>query len=200
MLDPRHLPNEIPGEQVVYFLRRHPITILNLFFGYVAILIAPFIVFGYLFFYQTTIIEDSRLFPAIIFAGSLFFLFCWLFLFQAFIDYYLDMWIVTNKRILNIEQTGLFNRRVSELRLYRIQDVTATVNGALHTVFNYGDVEIQTAGEKERFMFEDVPNPNQVSKAVLQLAEIDRREHLDEAVEDFGMPDPDAKKTKTPTP
>jgi len=189
MIDAHHLPNEIPGEQVVYFLRRHPITISNLIIGFGAMLVAPFAVFGILYAFMPEVVRDARLFPLIVIGGSIFFLFAWLFLFQAFIDYYLDMWIVTNKRILDIEQTGLFNRRVSELRLYRIQDVTATVNGALHTVFNYGNVEIQTAGEKERFDFEDVPNPNQVAKVVMQLAELDRKEHLDEAVEEFGVPD-----------
>ncbi|MFA6429984.1 MAG: PH domain-containing protein [Patescibacteria group bacterium] len=189
MLDLRHLPNEIPGEHVVYFLRRHVITITSLFVSYVFILTAPLAVLWYLATNVPTISDDPRLFPLVVLGISLFFLFVWLFLFQALMDYYLDIWVVTTKRILSIEQTGLFNRRVSELRLYRIQDVTATVSGFLHTVFNYGNVEIQTAGEKERFIFEDVPSPNEVAKTILQLVEEDRKEHFDEALEEM-----DAKK------
>ena len=103
-------------------------------------------------------------------------------------DYYLDVWIVTTKRVLNIEQTGLFARVVSELRLYRVQDVTSTVKGVVETLFDFGDVEIQTAGEKTRFLFEEIPHPNRISKSILELSEIERREQLDEAVSEFGMP------------
>lgn len=189
MLNAKHLPNEIPGEQIAHFLRRHPITILGLIFGYIFLLLAPIIIYYLLTFTRPTFLDNQNLAAVLVLASSVAFLFIWLFLFQAFSDYYLDIWIVTSKRVLNIEQVGLFTRRVSELRLYRVQDVTATVSGVAHTIFNYGNVEIQTAGEKERFIFEDVSDPNMVAKTILQLAEADRREHLDEAVEEFGIAD-----------
>jgi hypothetical protein len=39
---------------------------------------------------------------------SIFFLYGLLFLFQLFLDYWLDVFILTDKRILDIEQKGLF--------------------------------------------------------------------------------------------
>lgn len=195
MLDLQNLPNAIPEEKLVYFLRRHPITLLSVVVGYALLLVSPFLILGYFSVFQPEVFADTRFQALIVFGGSAFFLFAWLFLFQLFLDYYLDSWIVTNRRILNIEQNGLFGRTVSELRLYRIQDVTAIVNGFVKTMFNFGEVEIQTAGEHERFMFEEIPKPNEVSKTILELSEIDRREHLDEAVEEFGVTDtPHAKK------
>ena len=185
MIDLRHLPNEIPGEELVFFLRRHLITLTSLVVGYLLILAVPIFGFWFIFNYQPELVSDQRIFALIVLGVSAFFLFVWLFLFQAFMDYYLDLWIVTSRRILSIEQVGLFSRRISELRMYRVQDVTSTVTGALHTVFNYGDVEIQTAGEKERFVFEDVPGPNAVSRTILQLVEKDRQEHFDEALEEM---------------
>ena len=201
MLDLKNLPNAIPEEKLVYFLRRHPITLLGVVFGYALLLAAPFAILVYLKVVQPEILTDVRYQALIVFGGSTFFLFAWLFLFQLFLDYYLDSWIVTNRRILNIEQNGLFGRTVSELRLYRIQDVTAIVNGFVKTMFNFGEVEIQTAGEHERFMFEEIPKPNEVSKTILELSEVDRRDHLDEAVEEFGVTDkPRTEKTeKKPT-
>jgi len=184
-----HLPNPIPDEHLVHFLRRHVITLIPLILGYLFLLLTPFLAIWYVSVYQPTLLSQPLLGPSIVLGGTAFFLFAWLFLFQAFMDYYLDIWIVTNRRILSIEQTGLFSRTVSELRLYRIQDVTSTITGILHTVFGYGYVEIQTAGERTRFTFEEIPQPNAVAKSILELAEVDRREHLDDAVEDFGMPD-----------
>ena len=189
MLDLQHLPNSVEGEELVYSLRRHPITLLPLLVGYALLIAGPFAVYGYLSAFRPEILDSQKTTALIVLGGSLFFLYAWLFLFQNYLDYHLDFWIVTTRRILNIEQTGLFSRKVSELRLYRIQDVTASVSGIIHTVFDYGDVEIQTAGEKEHFRFEDVPHPNQIAKAVLELSEADRREHLNEAVEEFGMAD-----------
>ncbi len=189
MFDLQHLPNPIPDEHIVFFLRRHPITMISLMLGYLFLVGSPFAVIFYIQTMQPLWLESQTTILLFVLGGSLFFLFAWLFLFQAFMDFYLDIWIVTNRRILNIEQTGLFSRTISELRLYRVQDVTSTITGFLHTMFSFGDVEIQDAGQKIRFRFEDISNPNHVSKTILELAEIDRREHLDEAVEEFGMAD-----------
>jgi len=183
MFDLQHLPNSVPGEKVIHFLRRHPVTLLPVILGYVFAILIPVVAFTYLFLYEPTIVQNSILFPVIVIISSLMFLFTWLILFQMFMDYYLDVWIVTTRRILSIEQTGLFNRVVSELRLYRVQDVTSQTKGFLHTMLDYGFVEIQTAGEKTHFVFEEIPNPLAVSKTILELAERDRNEHLDQSIE-----------------
>jgi uncharacterized membrane protein YdbT with pleckstrin-like domain len=189
MIDLHRLPNPVQDEKVIHVLRRHPITLFTWFLGVLFTLAGPFIVWALISYGAPTIWENQGLTALVVMGGSAFFLFAWLFLFQNFMDYYLDIWIVTTKRVLNIEQTGLFARTVSELRLYRIQDVTSTVNGFIHTILDFGDMEIQTAGEKTRFVFEQIPHPTRVSRSVLEYAELDRKEHLDEAVERFGMPD-----------
>ncbi len=190
MLNLKRLPNCAPDEEVVHFLRRHHVTLAGLAVSYLALLLLPFLIGWYLVSFQPGVVYHPIWMPLIALAGSFFWLYAWLFLFQGFMDYHLDVWIVTNQRILNIEQVGLFSRTVSELRLYRIQDVTSTVTGPLHTILDYGDVEIQTAGEKEHFLFEDIPHPNAISKSISDLAEIDRKKHLDEAVEEFETPEP----------
>ncbi len=195
MLNLQHLPNEVPGETVVHALHRHPFTILWLLLGYVFLLCSVPAIVWYLPTYQPAIVNDPVLMPLIVLGGSAFFLFAWLFLFQNFMDYYLDFWIVTTKRILNIEQTGLFARTTSELRLYRVQDVTSTVKGVFETLLDFGNVEIQTAGEKTHFVFEQIAHPTRVSKTILELAEKERREQLSEAVEEFDMPDKPASQT-----
>ena len=98
-------------------------------------------------------------------------------MFAAFLDYYLDTWIITNDRLLNIEQEGVFARTISELDLYKIQDATSEVKGILPSLFGYGNVHIQTAGETKRFELEQVPNPHEVRKLIMDLAEEDRKYH-----------------------
>jgi uncharacterized membrane protein YdbT with pleckstrin-like domain len=108
--------------------------------------------------------------PFFLFVQNTILLFIWLYSFLVWIDYYFDVWIITNERIVNIEQKGLFTRRISELRFSRIQDVTASVNGLVPTILNFGDVHVQTAAEEERFTFRQVGDPFAVKDAVMRLA------------------------------
>ena len=187
MIDLHHLPGTDLKESQIYVYRKHPITLLP------AILIM-IIVLGILpVCYRLFQILEPELFQSpnfttfFLLIGSIFFLFGWLFAFQLFVEYWLDTFIVTDKRLLDIDQRGLFGRTVSELRLYRTQDVTADVNGVLHTILDYGDVYVQTAGEVERFHFQDVAHPNRVAKMILELAEADRKCHTEELMEDVAL-------------
>jgi hypothetical protein len=81
----------------------------------------------------------------------------------------LDVWIVTDKRIVNIEQIALFQRSVSELEHSKIQDITSEIHGILPTLFRYGYIYIQTAGETQRFVFKQVPNPVKTRNIIMKL-------------------------------
>ncbi|MFH1077719.1 MAG: PH domain-containing protein [Patescibacteria group bacterium] len=188
MIDLNHLPGGVAGERTLLVLRRHWITLLSLIVALVFVILLPMGAYLGSRIASPEFFVDPVRAALFVLGASIFFLFTWLFLYQHFIDYYLDTWIVTDDRILNIEQHGLFSRTVSELRLHRVQDVTAEVKGFIRTIFDYGDVFIQTAGETQRFQFEDIPHPNAVAKMVMDLAEKERKEHLEEAVEEFGMP------------
>jgi hypothetical protein len=89
--------------------------------------------------------------------------------FIIWIDYYFDVWIVTNERIVNIEQKGLFSRGISELELENIQDITVEVLGIIPTFLNYGNLYVQTAAEKERFIFKHVPDPYAIKDLIMNL-------------------------------
>ncbi len=77
--------------------------------------------------------------------------------------------VITNKHIVDVDQIGLFNRNISTLRLEEIQDVSSRVNGPLETMFQYGTLIIQTAGERENFVFDFVPNPNELENYIIEL-------------------------------
>lgn len=107
----------------------------------------------------------------IVMLGALYYIFLAILLYGFWLNYYLDMFIVTNKRVVDVEQRGLLSRTVSEQPLYRIQDVTSEVDGAMAHLFRYGNVYIQTAGEKERFIFEQIDNPELVVRTILSLTD-----------------------------
>ena len=97
-------------------------------------------------------------------------------------DYFLDMWIVTNERIINIEQRGLFSRVVSEMRLNQVQDISSHTHGFLETFLTYGDVTIQTAGEKLQFHFKNIDNPDDVKLTIARLVTECKKRHGDGSI------------------
>lgn len=84
--------------------------------------------------------------------------------------------ILTNIHLAQVEQIGLFNRRVSQLSFMKVQDVTGTRPGILATILDFGDVEVQTAGEQEKFTFHHAPHPDQLADECLQTHELCVRE------------------------
>ncbi len=102
-------------------------------------------------------------------AETFYLMFLFLALLIMWVMYYLNVHIVTNERIVDISQKSLLHHTISELHLNRIQDVTAEVHGFLQTFLDYGNVHLQTAGETERFVFEQVGNPTKEAKLVLDL-------------------------------
>lgn len=173
MLSVFRLPNKLPGEKIVKVLRRDLVILLKKIFFFL-VLASVFFGFSFLVFEIFPAVMESDFFPALLLAASAYILFIWLFFFFSFIDYYLDVWIITNERIINVEQQGFFSRTISEQRLFRVQDVTSEVVGVLPTFFKYGNVYVQTAAEKDRFAFEQVPDPNGVRDTIIRLAETER--------------------------
>lgn len=167
-------------EKIIYFLRRDTIVYIKQLILFVFLLAIPV---GLYFFFQNTfplLFENSIIYPLLILLASVYYLTVWLVAFTAFIDYYLDFWVVTNDRIINVEQR-LFSRTISELDLYKIQDVTGQSKGFLQTMFDYGNVYVQTAGATGRFNFEEVPGPREVASKIIILAEEDRKYHIKES-------------------
>lgn len=167
----KYVPHRKENEDIILLLRRHPFIILSkiFFWGLVAVMpIALYLILGDVLL---PLFLNEYIYPIIILFTSIYYLYIWLFTFHSFVDYYLDVWIVTNRRIINVEQNGLLNRVISEQELDRIQDVTSETRGLASTLLNYGTVYVQTAGEHPRFTFEQVPNPTEVAQRVIKLVE-----------------------------
>lgn len=126
-------------------------------------------------------VSASLFYPVVIIAGSIYYLSIALFLYTAFVTFYLDVVIITNDRLIDMEQTNLFSRVVSETDLFHVQDITSEIRGVFPSIFNYGTLTIQTAGAVEKFIVRDVPNPNGLRRLILDLADADRKFHGGEA-------------------
>ena len=160
-------PAQEKSEVIVDVIRRHWFTYL-VFVFIVMVMLIPFLLYLIFLLIHFDSLERNFIFYSTL-GLSAYLLFIVALGFYGFIDYYLDVYIVTDRRIVDIKQNGFFKRAISELSLRQIQDVNALVNGVFPTLFHYGDVLIQTAGERENFSFISVPHPYEVSKKIIDL-------------------------------
>ena len=61
-----------------------------------------------------------------------------------FIMWYFTIYIVTNQRIRQITQKGIFGKDVVELRLSKIQNISYNIPGFSGEIFGFGTIVIQT--------------------------------------------------------
>jgi uncharacterized membrane protein YdbT with pleckstrin-like domain len=98
---------------------------------------------------------------------------------ESFLTWYFNVYIVTDERIIDVDFYNLIYKEVSDANIDKIQDVTYKMGGVIRTIFNYGDVLVQTASEVPNFEFLAVPKPDQVVKVLQDL----RIEEQQEAIE-----------------
>jgi hypothetical protein len=93
------------------------------------------------------------------------------FSFEKFMSWYFDVYVITNRRVIDIDFYNLLIKKFSEAELSKIQDVTSQVAGLSQTVFNYGNVLIQTAAEIDEITFTKIPHPERVVKIIQEMTE-----------------------------
>lgn len=78
---------------------------------------------------------------------------------------------VTNEKLAQMLFITLFNRKISQLSIGDIQDVTVSQNGFLPNLIGYGTLVVETAGEQQNYTFTFVPNPYETSKVIINAHE-----------------------------
>ncbi len=112
----------------------------------------------------------------VIFFYLLWLIILWCYFFISWTKYYLDVWYVTEKRIIAIEQRSIFDREVSNLRFDKIQDVTIDVRGFVATMLDFGNVKVQTASEDNTdFTLATVSHPEEVRRVIFSQHNVENK-------------------------
>jgi uncharacterized membrane protein YdbT with pleckstrin-like domain len=157
-------------EEVVLVIRRHIVSMLSVFsiagliylIGFIAVFVLPFVI---------PVIVSGFAYNIYVLFVSLLFLFNTVFLFSAWVLNYLHVAILTTEHFVEIEQSGLFSRKISQMNLDKIQDVSTAQKGLINTIFNIGIIDVQTAGEAPNFTIEYVQDPDAVSHKIMETEE-----------------------------
>jgi signal transduction histidine kinase len=154
----KYFEDQFEDEEVLYVFRKHPVVmrkglILAMIGPLLGILPATFrpeLGFGWFF---------GGLAAGII-LGVLFFLPSW-------ISWYFSVFIITNQRLIQVTQKGLFNRSVIDMGLNQIQLVNYQVAGLQETLLGFGTIMMQTlVGD---LVIHDIHHPGHIQKKILQI-------------------------------
>ena len=157
-----------PNEQIILTARRHWFFLAIALLKPLLLSLVPWLVAFALAFFDLSMANQQAF-------SFLFWYFAWLFWFLCFgwsvliwLDRYLDLWILTNQKIIDIQQMGLFKRLIMTYGIDNIQGVAVKTGGPLATFFKYGDAEIKIAGQANAVVFRQIPDAALVQDKILQ--------------------------------
>ncbi len=161
--------NQDQDEVILLFLRAHFITniswILTVFF----LLIAPFIVslvfhvtdIGSLFSFMSGRMNTIVLFFYYLLVFSYFFI--------NFITWFYNIFLVTQKKIVDIDYSDIVYHNLAITNLNLVQDVNFTQSGFFPSLFDYGDLFLETAAKNKNFEAKSVPQPDVAANIIGDL-------------------------------
>ncbi len=154
------LENLRSGEKVDIVLRRHWIA-----FAFLGIYAAGGVLFTIVLF---SVLGSSA---AIYLMVTIFWMYYSLFLYISWLNYELDVFILTNNRIVCIEQKTFLNRAVGETTLDKVQEVSIETKWLLANLFDFGTLKILTSGSSPSFDMTFSPHPMRSSRYINNLVD-----------------------------
>lgn len=155
----RNFKGQQKNEFVHSFCRKHWIVLVPHLIGAIFIIGLPVIFL--LFTPRDAILSlvspiTYRIIAGLVFIGMTYFFHC---LFIRFFNYYLQVIIITNFRVVQLDQTLFFNRNRDSIDIPEIQDIVIQQSGIFKTVLNYGELIITLSSAHSSKMLTCVPNP-----------------------------------------
>ena len=87
------------------------------------------------------------------------------------VDHLNDNYIVTNKRVVHEERVPLVMESRTEAPLRSVQDIQQVREGFLAQIYNFGDLIIETAGERGHVIFRQIPKPAEIRDIIFEQAD-----------------------------
>lgn len=167
-------------EKVLLTLRKHWVMLLRDGIGIVAVgMLLPVLASLALAAMDPMDPVSNTVAALFIFVCSTWFLLVWTALAIVWTNHFLDMWVITDRRIVHVEQVRLFVRDVTTLPLERVQDATIRYNGFIQTVLDFGTIHVQSAGADENeIIMHGMPHPNDVKRMILDQVDQFREAHV----------------------
>lgn len=162
-----------PGETIILLLRKHWITNVTWVLSSIILILIPVFLFPWVTL--SNIMPNGLPGNILSFSALAWYLLTFSYILVNFLLWYFTVSVVTQERIVDVDFINLLNKKISETRIDRLEDVTMQTGGFIRSFFDYGDVFVQTAAKEAEFEFIAVPHPGEVVRIINQL--MGRSEH-----------------------
>jgi len=163
------------GEKIILLVRQHLVSQIGAWLEILGLLLLPVFIGPALVFLRVGIFDYFG--PGQVFwLGVFWYLFCFGFAFFKFLHWYFNVYLLTNERIIDFDYKGVLHIETAYANLNQIQDVSPKIIGFFGTFFHYGNVFVQTAGEKQEFEFHHVAKPDEVARRILTEVRLEASE------------------------
>lgn len=146
-------------EEVKHVTRRHVLTMFPPLLLALLLIVAPFFLMFPLFSWG--VIGVAMFFVAVLIGIGI--------ALRTLLLWDADILIVTNLRLVDVDQRGIFARSVSEAPLEAIQDVSWSRSGVVQTLFRMGNLKVQTAGATLNIEAKSIPHVEVVHELINDL-------------------------------
>jgi hypothetical protein len=152
----KYFADQFEDEEVLFVFRKHPIVMRRgLILGMLAILVGSLVVF-----WQPTYAAFLLGVAGGAILGAILMLPSW-------ITWYFSVFIVTDKRLIQITQRGFWHRSVIDMGLNQIQMVNYQISGLQETMLGFGTIMMQTfVGD---LVIHEIGHPAKIQKKLLEI-------------------------------
>ncbi len=152
----KYFSDQFDDEEVLLLFRKHPVVMRR------AIVVASVaLLLGTL----PALVKPTF---EVFFGGlGLGFFLAFLIMFYSWISWNFTVFIVTNIRLIQVTQKGLWTRSVVDIGLEKIQTISFEVHGMQETLLGFGTIVVQTyVGE---LVIHDVHHPKKIQKRMSEI-------------------------------
>lgn len=165
------IKNLRPWEKVIMVLRRHWIVYVLLSLVFSSWLLFTILTYSILWWnYITNIIN------------IIFWMFFSVLMYIKWLDHELDMYVITNNRVIGIDQIGFLDRKKTECNLWQVQEVNARTKWVFANLLGYWTVTILTAWNTTNMVMDFAPNSMEEARKMLNIVDDyrDSKEKIEE--------------------
>lgn len=158
-------------EKILLLLRAHPITNIPWIVMATVIFFLPFFLplvskILLLIGFNLNIIPDTILTAFLIIN----YLLVLVITFEGFLYWYFNVCLVTDQKVVDFDFESVLYKGVDLAPLSKIEEADSSVAGIIGTIFNFGMVSVQTAGENVAIKMKNIPRPSTVADFIIDLS------------------------------
>jgi hypothetical protein len=174
----KHFPGQKPNEVIKHVVRKHWIIHVKIMMFFLVLTVVPTVIyFGLQFRFDfLELTANAKRWITLIY--FLYMDLALLLTLIRWIEEELDIVIVTNERIISIDQVSFLHRTISETELSQVQDVKHVAKGIMANVLGFGSLEVQTAAQKIMFMIKNVEKPYEMARSIIDLCNTYKKDFL----------------------